>query len=57
MKTLIILIAVTLVSCGESKSERDLRQAEELIEKTKKDYTSDSLSIENWRKIEEAKAK
>jgi len=54
MKLLLFLALVFLISCGESKEEKQVREANELIERTKRNYSSDSIQLEQQRQIDEA---
>lgn len=54
MKLLILAIFILAFGC-KNKEDEDLKKAKDLIELSKKNYTADSLAIEDHRKLEEAK--
>lgn len=56
MKSLLFaLITIALLSCGESKEDKQLEKAKQLIEETNRKRRSDSIDVDNKMKLESAK--
>lgn len=54
MKTLLIILAIALTSCG-GKQEMTAEEANDIIRQSKEHYSSDSLRIDRDMQIQEAR--